>query len=154
MKTVSLKIPGGVDTGSKLRLNSEGESGLRGGPPGNLYVFLRVEPHEFFKRRGNDVICQVPISFVQASLGADIDVPTLQGEEKLHIPKGTQPGAVFRFKREGIPSLRGRGRGDQIIQVLVKTPTGLTKKQEALLQEFAKLESKKLTSKIKNMFKH
>jgi len=154
MKTVSLKIPGGVDTGSKMRLTSEGESGLRGGPPGDLYVFLHVEPHEFFKRRDNDVICRVHISFVQAALGADIDVPTLQGEKKLDIPKGTQPGAVFRFKREGIPSLRGRGRGDQIIQILVKTPTGLTKKQEALLQEFAKLESKKLTSRVKNMFKH
>jgi molecular chaperone DnaJ len=156
MKTVSLKIPGGVDTGSKLRLTNEGESGLRGGSPGDLYVFLRVEPHEFFKRRDNHVICQVPISFVQAALGADIDVPTLQGKKKLNIPKGTQPGAVFRFKGEGIPSLRGRGRnrGDQIIQILVKTPTGLNKKQEELLQEFAKLESKKLKSKIKSMFKH
>jgi molecular chaperone DnaJ len=87
-------------------------------------------------------------------LGADIDVPTLNGEKTLHIPKGTQPGEVFRFKREGIASLRGHGKGDQIMQVLVKTPTGLTKKQVALLKEFAKLESSKLSSKIKNMFKH
>ncbi|MDY6955098.1 MAG: DnaJ C-terminal domain-containing protein, partial [Thermodesulfobacteriota bacterium] len=100
----------------------------------------------------SDVICQIPISFVQATLGDDIDVPTLNGDKKLHIPKGTQPGEVFRFKGEGIPSLRGYGRGDQIIQVMVKTPTGITKKQEALLKEFAALESKKLSSKLKKMF--
>ncbi|MBW1740008.1 MAG: molecular chaperone DnaJ [Deltaproteobacteria bacterium] len=153
-KKVSVRIPAGVDTGSRLRLTGEGESGTRGGPPGDLYVFINVEPHEFFKRNNNDVICQVPISFVQAALGSDIDVPTLTGKKKLHIPKGTQPGEVFRFKGEGIPSLRGYGKGDQIIQVLVKTPTGLTKKQEALLKEFAKLESAKLSTKIKKMFKH
>lgn len=153
-KKVSVKMPPGVDTGSRLRLAGEGESGTRGGPPGDLYVFINVKPHNFFKRNNNDIICQVPISFVQAALGADINVPTLTEEKKLHIPKGTQPGAVFRFKGEGIPSLRGRGRGDQIIQVLVKTPTGLTKKQEALLKEFAALESAKLSTKIKKMFKH
>ena len=153
-KKVSLKIPAGVDSGSRLRLTGEGESGLRGGPYGDLYVYLHVEDHEFFKRRNHDLICQVPISFVQAALGAEIGVPTLNGEKKLQIPKGTQPGDVFRFKGEGIPSLRGHGRGDQIIQVLVKTPTGLTKKQEALLEEFAKLESNRLTHKIKKMFKH
>jgi molecular chaperone DnaJ len=153
LKKVSLKIPAGVDTGSRLRLTGEGESGARGGGFGDLYVFISVEPHDFFKRRDNHVICQIPVSFVQAALGADIDVPTLNGEKKLHIPKGTQPGEVFRFKREGIPSLRGQGKGDQIIQVLVKTPTSLTKKQESLLKEFAKLETNKLSNKIKNMFK-
>ena len=152
-KKVSVKIPAGVDTGSRLRLTGEGESGTRGGPPGDLYVFITVQPHEFFQRNNNDVICQIPISFVQATLGAEINVPTLTWEKKLHIPKGTQPGAVFRFKGEGIPSLRGHGRGDQIIQVIVKTPTGLTKKQESLLKEFAKLESAKLSTKIKKMFK-
>ena len=152
-KKVSAKIPAGVDTGSRLRLAGEGESGTRGGPPGDLYVFVNVKPHDFFERNNNDIICQVPISFVQAALGADIDVPTLTGEKKLRIPKGTQPGEVFRFKGEGIPSLRGYGRGDQIMQVLVKTPTGLTKKQETLLKEFARLESAKLSTKIKKMFK-
>ena len=151
---VSVKIPAGVDTGTRLRLTGEGESGSRGGPPGDLYVFINVDPHNFFKRNYDDIICQVPISFIQATLGADIDVPTLKGEKKLHIPKGTQPGDVFRFKGEGIPSLRGHGRGDQIMQVLVKTPTGLTKKQESLLKEFSKLESAKLSTKIKKMFKH
>jgi len=154
IKKVSVKIPAGVDTGSRLRLTGEGESGTRGGPPGDLYVFINVKPHSFFERRNNDIICQVPISFVQAALGADINVPTLTGEKNLRIPKGTQPGEVFRFKGEGIPALRGYGRGDQIIQVLVKTPTGLTKKQEALLKEFAALESAKLSTKIKKMFKH
>jgi molecular chaperone DnaJ len=153
-KKVSVNIPGGVDTGSRLRLTGEGESGTRGGPPGDLYVFINVKPHDFFKRNNNDIICQIPISFVQSALGADIDVPTLNGEKTLHIPKGTQPGEVFRFKREGIPYLRGHGKGDQIIQVLVKTPTALSKKQVTLLKEFAKLESDKLTTKIKNMFKH
>jgi molecular chaperone DnaJ len=153
-KKVSVNIPGGVDTGSRLRLTGEGESGTRGGPPGDLYVFINVKPHDFFKRNNNDIICQIPISFVQSALGADIDVPTLNGEKTLHIPKGTQPGEVFRFKREGIPYLRGHGKGDQIIQVLVKTPAALSKKQVTLLKEFAKLESDKLTTKIKNMFKH
>jgi len=154
IKKVSVKIPAGVDTGSRLRLTGEGESGTRGGPPGDLYVFINVKPHNFFERNNNDIICQVPISFVQAALGADINVPTLTGEKKLRIPKGTQPGEVFRFKGEGIPSLRGHGRGNQIIQVLVKTPTGLTKKQESLLKEFGALESAKLSTKIKKMFKH
>jgi molecular chaperone DnaJ len=150
---VTLKIPAGVDTGSRLRLTGEGESGPRGGPPGDLYVYVSVKPHDFFKRNDEHVICQVPISFVQAALGADIHVPTLTGKKKLNIPKGTQPGEIFRFKGEGIPSLRGYGKGDQIIQVLVKTPTGLTKKQEALLKEFAELDAAKLSSKIKKMLK-
>lgn len=153
-KKVSVKIPAGVDTGSRLRLSNEGESGTRGGPPGDLYILIQVKPHDFFKRNNNDLVCQVSISFVQAALGADIEVPTLKGKKTLHIPKGTQSGDVFRFKREGIPSLRYGSRGDQIMQVLVKTPTGLTKKQEALLKEFAKLESAKLSTKIKKIFKH
>jgi molecular chaperone DnaJ len=111
-----------------------------------------VKPHEFFKRNNHDVICQIPISFVQAALGGEIAVPTLNGEKKLRIPKGTQPGEVFRFKGKGIPSVRGYGRGDQIMQVVVKTPTKLNKKQEALLKEFAKLESAKLSTKLKKMF--
>ena len=153
-KNVSVKIPAGVDTGSRLRLTGEGESGKRGGPPGDLYIFVNVKPHDFFKRNNSDVICQIPISFVQAALGDEISVPTLNGDKKLRIPKGTQPGEVFRFRGEGIPSIRGFGRGDQIMQVMVKTPTGLNKKQEALLKEFAKLESAKLSSRIKHMFSH
>jgi molecular chaperone DnaJ len=126
-KTVSVKIPAGVDHGSRLRLNGEGEAGNYGGPPGDLYVFIHVDPHEFFMRKEDDVICQIPISFVQATLGDKISVPTLNGNKKLEIPKGTQPGDIFYFHGEGIPSLRSRKRGDQIIQVDVRTPTNKLK---------------------------
>ena len=152
-KTVSVKIPAGVDSGSRLRLTGEGEAGAYGGPSGDLYVFIDVKPHDFFSRDGTEVLCQVEISFVQAALGDKISVPTLNGKKTLEIPKGTQPGDVFRFKGEGIPSLRYRSRGDQIIQVLIKTPTSISKKQEALLREFDKLESKKISSKLKHILK-
>ena len=152
-KKVAVKIPAGVDHGSRLRLTGEGEPGVYGGPPGDLYVFIHVQPHEFFQRQDTHIICEIPISFIQAALGDKISVPTLNGKKTLEIPKGTQPGDVFYFRGEGIPELRGRGRGDQIIQVTIKTPTHLTKKQEALLRDFAKLESKKLSNKIKNILK-
>jgi molecular chaperone DnaJ len=152
-KKVSVKIPAGVDNGSRLRLTGEGEAGLYGGPPGDLYVFIHTKPHDFFERDNTDVICRVPISFVQAALGDEVEVPTLNGKRKLAIPKGTQPGEVFRFRGEGIPSLRYKERGDQIIQVMVKTPTSLNKKQEELLKEFARLEQKKLSTKLKNILK-
>lgn len=151
-KAVSVKIPAGVDTGSRLRLTGEGESGLMGGPPGNLYVVIHVRLHNFFKRDGTHIICEIPISFVDASLGTTIEVPTLTGKQTLKIPKGTQPGERFIFKNQGIPSLQGYGRGDQIIQVHIKTPTNLSKKQESLLREFAQLESKKFSHKIKKFF--
>jgi molecular chaperone DnaJ len=152
-KTVSVKIPAGVDNDSRLRLSGEGEAGLYGGPAGDLYVFIHVQPHDFFARHGTDVVCQIPISFIQAALGENIKVPTLKGEKILEIPKGTQPGDLFRFRGEGIPSLRNGHRGDQVIQVNIKTPTHLNKKQEALLKEFAKLESGKLTTKLKSILK-
>lgn len=152
-KKVSVKIPAGVDSGSRLRLTGEGESAPRGGQPGDLYVFIHVEAHDFFQRNNTDILCQIPISFVQAALGDKVEVPTLNGKKVLDIPKGTQPGDLFRFRGEGIPSLRYRKRGDQIIQVAIKTPTHLNKKQEALLKEFAKIESGKLSSKLKNILK-
>ncbi len=152
-KTVSVKIPAGVDTGSRLRLTGEGEAGPRGGPSGDLYVFIQVRPHDFFYRDGSDVICKVPISFVQAALGDKLDVPTLTGEQRLTIPKGTQPGEQFRFRGEGIPSLRTGRRGDQIIQVAIRTPTGLNKKQENLLKEFARIDKGKVSTKLKNILK-
>jgi len=152
-KRVSVKIPAGVDNGSRLRLSGEGEPGGFGGPPGDLYVFIHVQPHEFFERRDNDLFCQINISFVQAALGDKITVPTLDGSKTLDIPKGTQPGDVFYFRGEGIPSLRTRKRGDQLIQVMIKTPTNLSKKQEDLLREFAKLEKGKFSNKLKSMLK-
>jgi len=142
-KNVQLKIPAGVETGSRLRLRGEGEEGEFGGQNGDLYVFIHVEPHELFERRDNNIYCQIPISFVQASLGATIEVITLTGTEKLKIPKGTQNGTIFRLKGKGIPHLKGFGRGDQIIETVVKIPTNLNRKQEELLKEFAKLSGEK-----------
>lgn len=152
-KKVSVKIPGGVDSGSRLRLTGEGEAGIYGGPHGDLYVFITVKPHKFFQRDNTDIICQIELSFVQAALGDKIMVHTLNGKKKLEIPKGTQPGNLFRFTGEGIPSLRTGKRGDQIIQAVIKTPTNLNKKQEKLLMEFEKLESGKVTTKLKNILK-
>ena len=137
-KQVELKIPAGVETGSRLRLRGEGEAGEMGGPSGDLYVFLQVEEHEFFIREQDDIICRVPISFVQAALGATIEVPTLKETEKIKIPKGTQNGHLFRLKGKGFPHVRGYGRGDQIIEVHVQIPTQLSRKQEELLKEFEK----------------
>ena len=152
-KKVTVKIPGGVDTGSRLRLTGEGEAGTHGGPPGDLYVFIHVEPHEFFERNNTDVICQIPITFIQAALGGKVKVPTLTGETSVDIKKGIQPGDLVRLRGEGIPSLRHGNRGDQIIQWDIRTPTHLNKKQEELLREFAKLETRKLSTKIKNILK-
>jgi molecular chaperone DnaJ len=152
-KTVSVKIPAGVDNGSRLRLPGEGEGGVSGGPPGDLYVFIDVKPHDFFQRDNTDIHCQVEISFIQAALGASLSVPTLNSKTTLEIPKGTQPGDLFRFRNNGIPSLRTGQRGDQIIQAFIKTPTNISKKQEALLREFDKIEKNKISSKLKNILK-
>ncbi len=152
-KRVSVKIPAGVDSGSQLRLSNEGESGKFGGPAGDLYVFLHIKPHDYFHRKDNDVICVAQISFIQATLGAKIQIPTLEGEETLKIPSGTQYGETLRLPGKGIPSIRGYGRGDQIVQVDIKTPTNISKKQESLLHDFEKLESGKFTNKLKNFVK-
>lgn len=141
-KKIDLKIPAGVETGSRLRLGGEGGEGEFGGPSGDLYVFIHVEPHEFFKRNNDDILCQVPISITEAALGANIEVPTLEGSAKIKIPKGTQNGKLFRLKGKGISHLRGFGKGEQIVQVMVEIPTNLNKKQEKLLREFAELSGK------------
>jgi molecular chaperone DnaJ len=153
-KTVSLKVPAGVDSGSRLRLTGEGEASPNGGPPGDLYVFLQVKPHKFFQRSDSDIICLAEISFIQATLGAKITVPTLTGEETLKIPPGTQYGDTFRLPNEGIASLRTGRRGDQIIQVEIKTPTKISKKQEKLLKEFEDLDASKFTNRLKNLLKN
>jgi molecular chaperone DnaJ len=142
-KKIQIRIPPGVDTGSKLRIRGEGEEGQRGGPPGDLFVFIYVEPHDFFSRDGDDIVCQIPISFPQAALGTEIAVPTLNGEKKLLIPKGIENGAILRIKGEGFQKMRGYGRGDEIIQVIVKTPRDLTKRQEEILKEFEELGRKR-----------
>jgi molecular chaperone DnaJ len=142
-KKIQIKIPPGVDTGSKLRIRAEGEEGERGGPPGDLFVFIYVETHDFFSREGDDIICQIPISFPQAALGTEIEVPTLNGKKNLSIPKGSESGEILRIKGEGFPKIRGYGCGDQIVQIIVKTPKNLTKRQEEILGEFEELSKKK-----------
>ena len=139
-KKVTLHIPPGVESGSRLRLREEGEEGERGAPPGDLYVIIYVEPHDFFEREGDDVLCRIPVSFILAILGGEIEIPTLDGMKKIHIPQGTQPGEIFRLRGEGIHHLHSRGRGDLIVQTAVQIPKSLSKEQEVLLKEFAALE--------------
>jgi len=138
-RRIHVKIPAGVDNGNRIRLSGEGEAGARGGPPGDLYLYVRVRPHPFFVRDGVNVITEVPISFVQAALGDEIEVPTLDGTQKLTIPEGTQSGAEFRLRGQGIPRMGGYGRGDQIVRVRVEVPRRLTARQKELLREFARL---------------
>jgi molecular chaperone DnaJ len=146
-KQMEVKIPAGVETGSRLRVSGEGESGTQGGPAGDLYVVIHVAEHEQFERQGNNLYEAVPISFTQAALGAEISVKTLDGEEDLKIPMGTQTGSVFRIKGKGMPALGGRGRGDLFVSVTVMTPTTLTREQRKLLEQLAEVENKDLESK-------
>ena len=156
VKTLKVKIPPGVETGVRLKLNSEGEPGEKGSHPGDLYVFIHVEEDPFFTRHNNDILCRVPISFSQAALGAEIEVPTLNDTEKIHIPAGTQSGDLFTIKGSGIPYLNGMGKGNEIVQILVKTPTALTERQEELFRELASLEGERVEkekSRFRKMFK-
>lgn len=155
-KAVSLKIPPGVDTGIKLRVSSEGEAGNLGGPNGDLYVVVNVEPHPFFKRKETDLLCEIPISFIQATLGGEIEVPTINGSVSIKIPSGTPSGKVFHLKGKGVPRLGGYGRGDQFVMVYIDVPKKLSRRQKELLKEFAEISgddiSKGFMDKIKDMF--
>lgn len=144
-KTIEIKIPPGVDAGSKLRVAGEGEAGARGGSPGDLYVFIHIRPHEFFKRQGNNILCEVPISFVDAALGSEIEVPTIDGKTNLRIPEGTQPETEFSIRGKGIPNMRGFGKGDLVIKVKVEVPRKLNARQKKILQEFAHEGGGKIT---------
>jgi len=137
-KSISLKIPAGVETGTRLKLSGEGEAGSQGGPPGDLYVVITVAEHPIFQREGREVLCELPISFTQAALGCECEVPTLDGKVKMKIPAGTQSGKVLKLAGKGIPSLQGYGRGDQLVIVRVETPSKLTARQKELLEEFAR----------------
>ncbi len=137
-RSIKIKVPPGVDNGSRLRLSGEGEAGKRGGPPGDLYVFIHVKPHRIFSREGDDLMCEINISFVQAALGDELEVPTLEGNARLKIPEGTQSGTVFRMKGKGVPHVDGYGRGDQHVRIQVVTPTRLTEKQKELLRDFGR----------------
>ncbi|HEV8366496.1 MAG TPA: molecular chaperone DnaJ [Pyrinomonadaceae bacterium] len=146
-KQMEVKIPAGVETGSRLRVQGEGEAGTQGGPPGDLYVVIHVAEHEQFERQGSNLYEAVPITFAQAALGADVMVKTLDGEEKLKVPMGTQTGTVFRLKGKGMPQLGGRGKGDLFVSVSVITPTSLTRDQRRLLEQLAEVENKDLEDK-------
>ena len=136
-RSLAVNIPPGVEDGTRIRLAGEGEAGLRGGPPGDLYIFLSIKPHPFFQRDGADLFCRVPISMVQAALGGEFEVPTIDGgEAKVKVPEGTQSGQQFKLKGKGMPVLRSRDVGDLYIQAVVETPQNLTKRQRELLAEF------------------
>lgn len=146
MRKINVKIPAGVDTGSRLRIVNEGEAGQRGGPPGDLYIYLRVKPHKYFERDGTDIYYQTSISFTQAALGAEIEIPTLEEGKKaaLKIPEGTQTGTYFRLRGKGIPHVREpQIRGDLHVKVTVVTPTKLTEKQKEILRQFAEAGGEK-----------
>lgn len=144
-KTLSVKIPAGVDTGDRIRLSGEGEAGERGAPPGDLYVQMNVLPHHVFERDGNNLYCEVPISFTEAALGGEIEVPTLDGRVKLKIPAETQTGRMFRMRNKGVKSVRSQVTGDLMCKVIVETPVKLSAKQRELLKEFENLCSSSST---------
>jgi len=159
-RTLSVNIPAGVEDGTRIRLSGEGEAGLRGGPAGDLYIFLSLKPHEFFQRDGADIFCRVPIAMTTAALGGQIEVPTVEGKAtRVKIPEGTETGKQFRLKGMGMPVLRSKVAGDMYIQVEVETPKALSKKQRELLQEFERESSKKTSpasdgffAKVKEFF--
>ena len=156
-KTLDVKIPAGVETGSRLRVTGEGESGVNGGPSGDLFVVLHVKEHEMFERQGANLYSAVPVTFAQAALGAEIKVKTLDGEEELKIPAGTQTGTVFRLKSHGMPALGGRGKGDLFVAVTLITPKTLTKEQRKLLEQLAEVEDtdfqdESFIEKVRNIF--
>ena len=158
-KTIDAKIPAGVEDGTRIRFSGLGEAGIHGGPPGDLYVVLNVKEHAFFERQGNDLYCTMPISFTQASLGTEIQVPTLESEHTLKIPEGTQSGTILKIRNKGVPVLNGHGKGDLFVEVRVQTPTKLSKRQRELLQELQgitqvenKPERRSLLGKMKEIF--
>ena len=157
-KTLTVKIPAGVETGTRLRLSGEGEPGSHGGPPGDLYVVLTVQDHPLFAREEDDLLCEVSISIGQAALGAKIVVPTLKGKTQLKIPAGTQSGRVFRLKGLGVANVKGHGIGDELVTIRVTIPSKLTARQRELLEEFSKLSGdpvaaeEGLLEKVKNIF--
>jgi molecular chaperone DnaJ len=142
-RTLSVNIPPGVEDGTRIRLGGEGEAGVRGGPAGDLYIFLTIAPHAFFQREGADLYCRVPISMVTAALGGDFEVPTIDGSQsRVKVPDGTQSGRRFRLQSKGMPVLRSKQTGDMYVQIVVETPQKLTKRQRELLNEFERLSSK------------
>lgn len=151
-RKISVNIPAGIDNGQTISLRGQGHAGVNGGPPGDLLVTVGVKPHPDFQREDTAVLYSMPISFVEAALGAEVEVPTLDGKVKYNIPEGTQTGTVFRLRNKGIPHLRGNGRGDQFVTVNIVTPTKLTDEQKELLRKFAELTGTAEPSKLKGIF--
>lgn len=159
-RNIKVKIPAGVDSGSRLRIQGEGEAGEKGGRRGDLYAFISVRPHEIFERHDSDIFCEVPINFTTAVFGGDIDIPTLEGKVKMKIPSGTQSGKIFRLKNKGIAHLHDYGRGDELVRVQVEVPMDLTQEQRKILKEFARTSSedggplsKSFMEKMRRLFK-
>lgn len=157
--TLQVQVPAGVEEGTRMLFSGAGDSGVHGGPSGDVYVVLHVKEHPIFEREGKDLYCAVPVSFAQAALGAEIKIPTLEGEATIKVPEGTQTGTSFRLRHKGVPVLNGSGRGDLFVEVKVQTPAKLSKRQRELLQELDliggvenKLEKRSLFSKVKDMF--
>ncbi len=152
-RTLSVNIPAGVEDGTRIRLASEGEAGARGGPPGDLYIFLSIGAHDFFQRDGADLHCRVPISMVTAALGGEFEVPAIDGSKtRVKVPEGTQSGRRFRLATKGMPVLRTKQSGDMYVQVMIETPQNLTKRQRELLNEFEKLSSKETQPEAASFF--
>lgn len=133
----SVEVPGGVDNGTQIRMSGEGQPGTNGGPPGNVYLIVKVKPHKYFRRKEEDILLNLDVNIAQAVLGADVEVPTVDGDTILTIPSGTQPGKVLRMRDKGVPHLRGRGRGDQLVIINVDIPTKLKKEQRELMEQLA-----------------
>jgi len=141
-RTIEIQVPPGIEDGQRIRYAGQGDAGESGAPRGDLFAEVRIEAHPFFERHGRDLLCQVPIGFTQASLGGEVEVPTLEGKESLAVPLGTQSGDLFRLRGRGLPDIEGFGRGDILVQMVVEIPKKLTRHQEELLREFAKTERK------------
>jgi molecular chaperone DnaJ len=166
-RKLTVKIPAGIANGQRLRLHGEGEAGMAGGPPGDLYVFIEVPEHPFFRREGNDLSCEIPLNFTTLALGGSIDVPTLDGHESYKVPEGTQSGSTFRLRNKGMPDVSGRGRGDLFFTVQAVTPKKLSREQRSLLEQLSQAlpkekveprqreadsEEKNIFDKVKDIF--
>jgi molecular chaperone DnaJ len=158
-QTIQVTVPAGIEEGQRLRLQGEGEAGIAGGPAGDLFVVISIKPHPLFERDGMDLHCEVPVPFVQAALGAEIEVPTLEGKVTLRVPEGTQSGTVMRLRGKGLPALRTSARGEQLVRIFVEVPTKLTERQHELLEQFAaetghevSPQSKGFLDKLRDLF--
>ena len=152
-KTIQVNIPAGIDNGQTISLRGQGNAGRNGGPAGDLLITVTVRPHQLFRREGNDVLCEAPITFTQAVLGGEMEIPTIDGKVKYDIPEGTQTGTTFRLRGKGIPNLNGRGRGDQYVTVYIETPKNLNKEQKEALRKFAETMGENETQGRKDFFK-